>query len=441
MFKNKLRSVFLSSILLLCFILFTSCGSTPQIAVVPKTDNGKVTLRCALPYDISNNSEAFKNFTSDIKRVFPDYDISLSLIKGDSKAYETKIKVLLSSDSAPDVFFSDDGRFTDELRGVKAIEALDQPLEKSSYWDIVIPSAKDIGANGRLYAVPYNEVSYGIMEINTELFSKNNVKIPENFDELKTAVDKFKEKGITPIAIGGKDGAAVYRMVESFAYTIDSDITTKIISGKETFSSDTFKQAAEAVNLLRKLGAFEEKAEGKTDADAANLFYSGKAAIYCTTSKDLGISYTKLGGKSTFLYYPSINGTKQPDNKAAISGGIKKDSGLLISSSSKYTKEAVKLAIEVSKYYNKFLYEKQNNLGVIYIPHKMVWKPAENAIPSMKKFMSSVAEDKNVKSGLFENNISSAKIKAIQEDSAIFMTGLLSVDNYLKEMDNGMKVK
>lgn len=437
---NKLKIAVLIS-LLICLLLLTSCGSAPQITIAPKLTIGKVTLRCALPYDGSKDDEAFKNFASDIKRVFPDYDIYLSLIKGDSKAYETKIKVLLSSDNAPDIFYCKDGSFTDELYSAKAIMAVDKNLEDNSYWDLVLPSAKAVRNNGRIYAVPFDDVSYGVMEINTELFSQNNIKVPENFNDLITAVNKFKEKGITPIAIGGKDGGAVYRMVEGFAYTINTDAVTKIITGEETFSGDTFRQAAEAVKELMKKGAFEDKVETFTDTEAANLFYSGKAAMYCTSSKDLNVSYSKLNGKSALLYYPSISKAVLSEHLKTLSGGVKKDCGLLVSSSTKYPKEAVRLAIEVSKYYNKFLYEKQSNLGVIYIPNKMVWKPNVSASPSMKELMEDAEKNENINSGLFESNISSDKIESIEEDSAAFMTGFLSVDNYLKEMDKGIKLK
>ena len=49
-------------------------------------------------------------------------------------------------------------------------------------------------------------------------------------------------------------------------------------------------------------------------------------------------------------------------------------------------------------------------------------------------------EDK-VNTGLFEENISLNKEKSIEEASTAFMTGLLSVEDYLKEMDVAMKLK
>lgn len=444
MIIKRFKLAFLVSMILSMFLiisLFTSCGSTPQSVAAPKEKNDKVTLKCVIPYDDSKKVEAFKNFNSDIRTIFPDYNIDLRFVKGDFRAYHTKIKVLLSSHDAPDVFFSEDGNFTEELRSAKAISILDKELENEEYWDLVIPSVKENQSKGHIYAVPFEDVSYGIMEVNTELFSQNNVKIPESIDELITAVKQFKSKGIIPIALGGKEGIIVYRTIEGFACTIDPKVTNNIISGKEAFSGDTFKRAAVVVKELLEMGAFEEKVETFTDTDAANLFYSGKAAMYCTTSNKLDSSYVKMNGKSALLYYPSISEKKQSQYTKALSGGLKKDCGLLVSASTNYPKEAVKLAIEMSKYYNKFLYEKQSNSRIIYIPDKMDWSEIHNISPSAKELMEYVSTSHNINSGLFENNIASDKIKSIEEDSSVFMTGLLSVDNYLKEMDNCIKSK
>lgn len=439
MIMNKFKLI-----IIICLLLFLSlagsCSSAHQQTILKK-NTGKVILRCVLPSYDSSKSEAFKNFNTDIKAIFPGYDIYFNFVNGDSNAYETKIKVLLSSDTAPDVFLSEDGSFSKQLYSANAVQSLDKYLDQFKYWDTVLPSAKVQGYNGHVYAVPFDEVSYGIMEINTDLFLQNNVKIPESFDDLKTAVKQFKDRGIIPIAVGGKDGVSVYTMLEGFACTVDPQATNNIINGKATFSTGPFRQAAVSVKELMNMGAFEVKAESFTDTDAANLFYSGKAAMYCTVSRNLNTSYTKLNGKSDLLYYPSINTTSQLNNVKALSGGTKKNFGLLISSSSKFPEEAAKLAVEMSKYYNKFLYEKQGNAAVVYLPDKMDWKSAEKVSPGLKELMANVQVDNNINSGLFQEDISATSSKSVIEDSAAFMTGFLSVDDFLKEMDNSLKLK
>lgn len=437
--RIKLKYFLLISIILL-FSTFTVCKETPpQISTYKSND--KIKLRCVMSSDDNTKLEAFKNFSTDMKTLFPEYDISFSFIKGDMQTYKTKIKVLLSSDDIPDVFFSNGDSFSNELFSANMVQPVDKYLNQLKFWDIVIPSAKVEGHNGNIYAVPFDDVYYQVIEINTDLFQQNNIKPPTNFNELQTAVSIFKSKGIIPIALGGKDGSAVYRMLEGFAYTIDPQITTKIVNGKGKFSDEPFKESATKVKMLLDMGAFDSNVKSVTDQDAANLFYSGKAAMYCTSSSDLKISNTKLNGKCTLIYYPSIGESKTSSLGNAMSGGVKKNSGLLISESSKHPMEATKLAVEMSKYYNRYLYEKQNNSAVIYIPSKLGWKSSQTAPPGLQHLMQDLSTNRNISPGLLQDKIPNAASKAILEDSSAFMTGLLSAEDYTKKMDNGLKLK
>ncbi len=435
----SIKRIFMAS-LIMALPMLISCGNVQQQEITPvKNTNGKVTLECVVPFDDLKKNEAFKNFETDVLPIFPDYDIHLSFVKGDAKAYNTKLKVMMYSDTPPDIFYSGDGNFTEELYDLKRIQPLEKNLKDLDYWNMVIPTAKVIGDTGHIYAVPIDEASYNVMLINTEMFSENNVKIPESFEELKSAVNQFKEKSITPIAIGGKDGMSVYNMIEGFACTIDHEITSKIISGDDTFSGKIFRRAATSVTQLMELGAFQEKAHTTSDEEAGNLFYSSKAAIYCTSSDKLNMANNKLNEKVAVIYYPDLVKPDGSSPKNIVSGGIKKDSGLLISSSTKYPTEAAKLAVEMSKYYNKYLYEKQGAGTIIYNLANMEWTTSIVPDLGISELMINVRQEGNVNTGLYEETISPDKKNSIGEASTAFMTGLLSVSDYLKEMDISMK--
>jgi len=444
---SKIKIIFIASLILaLPILLYVGNGPTKVMEPVVKNVQDKVTLECVVPFEDVKKKEALINFTTDMKSVFPDYNINLSFVKGDANAYNTKMKVRLYSDTPPDVFYSGDERFTEELYASKSIQPLEKKLNDLDYWKMVIPSAKVTGDAGHIYAVPMDQAYYNIILINTDLFTKNNVKVPENFEELKTAVKQFKDKNITPIAIGGKDGMSVYNMIEGFACTRDYEITSKIIRGDDTFSGEVFSQAAESVTQLIKLGAFQDNTETISDEQAGNLFYSSKAAIYCTTSDQLNIANNHLKGKVAISYYPLLGESDGSTlkNRALmniVSGGTKKDMGLLISSSTKYPTEAAKIAVEMSKYYNKYLYEKHDDGARIYNLDIMKWTPSIVTDPGIHELMLNVKQKGHVNTGLFENNLSPEKKKSIEEANTAFMSGLLSVSDYLKEMNMSMKLK
>lgn len=429
--------------LLICVFLFSSlfaaCTKTSAPSV-PEKSEGKVKLRCVIPSDDGIKLEGVKSFEEDIKKQFPNQDITFSYIKGDMKSYETKIKVLLSSKDKPDVFFSKGNSFFEELSSVNAVQPIDKYLNKLKFWDMVLPSAKIDGYKGNIYAVPFEEVHYEIIEINSELFEKNKIKTPTNLKELKDAVLTLKSKGIIPIVVGGKDGRAIFNMIESFACTVDPQITKKIMNNKEEFSDDSFKEAAIMVKELMDIGAFGQKPQSLTDADAAKLFYSGKAAMYCTNSSNFDISNKNLKGKCKLLFYPYI-GEPSLNNSNSLVSNLQKNSGLFISSTSQHPKEAVNLAVEVSKCYNKYLYEKKNNVWTVYIPSEQNWKTSNKVNADLQQFVQNLFHNKNVNSSLLNGSINVKTSKAIMEASTAFMTGLLSADSYTKELDKAMDVK
>jgi len=419
--------------------MLISCANAQNLVIPPVENNGKVSFECVIPLNDVQKNQAFENFETYIKPIFPDYKIHLNFVKGDTNAYNAKIKVMMYSDTPPDIFYSGDRNFTAELSSLERIQPLENNLSSINYWNLVIPSTKVISDAGHIYAVPIDEAYYNVLLINTELFSENKVEIPESFEQLKSTVKQFKDKSITPIAIGGKNGMSVYNMIESFACTLDHDITSKILSGKDQFSGKTFSQAAKSVKELIKLSAFPEKTGTFSDEEAGNIFYSSKAAMYSTSTENLNLANNKLNGKVAVLFYPDLD-TDGSSPKNIVSGGTKKDCGLLISSSTKHPTEATKLAVEMSKYYNKYLYETQGDAVTIYNLDNMKWTPSNLPDLGVKKLIINVKQKDHVNTGLCEYNISPVKEKSIQEASTAFIAGLLSISDYLKALDINMKL-
>ena len=72
---------------------------------------------------------------------------------------------------------------------------------------------------------------------------------------------------------------------------------------------------------------------------------------------------------------------------------------------------------------------------------KLKWTSSIVPDLGISELMRHVKQVGNVNTGLFEDHISLDKRKSIEEASTAFMTGLLSVSDYLKEMDISIKIK
>lgn len=429
---------------ILFFVLIISCSTYSSINGYSRQSSIKVPdvkalklirLNAVIPEYNLDYLEAFKNFQSYIDNLLPDYHVAFTIIKGDIYAYDTKLRILQSTNVVPDVFYSQGGTHIKQLLTSGNIVPINKYLDTLKFWDMVMPSSQVKGFGGHIYAVPIDDVSYEVMEYNSEIFKKNNIIMPTNFEDLKKVVLVLRSKNIIPIALGAKDGYPAAMMMEGFAYTVDPKITSNILSGLAKFSDNPYKMAAGKVKELIDIGAFQNDVQNVTGEAAAQLYYSGKAAMFCSSSKDFNISNIKLQGKSMLMYYPVLDTANSANYGKAAAGGVKSNSGLFLSSISKFPHEAIKLAIEMSKYNSTYLYENKNNPAIIYNEGELKLKLSDKTTLPLIRLMMNAYNFKS-STGFIQDVMPNDDVSnAVDEASTTFMTGLLNIDDYLKEMD------
>jgi len=130
---------------------------------------------------------------------------------------------------------------------------------------------------GRQYGLPMTGVQPVLLFYHKRLFADAGLTPPRTFAELLTAVDTFRARRITPIALAG---AAGWPALMYLAYLTDRlggpGVFTGIAAGRPgAWRHPALLQAAEMTQLLVRRGAF--------GADAATLSYDGGA-----TTRQLG---------------------------------------------------------------------------------------------------------------------------------------------------------
>jgi raffinose/stachyose/melibiose transport system substrate-binding protein len=134
--------------------------------------------------------------------------------------------------------------------------------------------------DGKIYGLPIYMIA-GIFYCNTELFEQNEVKMPDTFDELLEAVKVFKAKGITPMAVGEKDGwtGMFYQNIISIR-TAGVKLCNDALSNVTSFNRPEFAEGAEKLSELIKAGAFDNNCMNLTRDEAELDFNNGKCAMY-----------------------------------------------------------------------------------------------------------------------------------------------------------------
>ncbi|MEE0200116.1 MAG: extracellular solute-binding protein [Muricomes sp.] len=270
-------------------------------------------------------------YEPNIKKDLPDLDVEFEL---PGKGYQEKLRIYNASGELPDVFFG----WHIILESGNAVD-LTPYLEEDGFMDKYKTSSALIPySDGNIYAISAGTDAYytSAMIYNKDVFEKENLQVPTNFDELLKVSEEFSSKGYTPISLFGSFTG--YAFLPQDLITMDNpDGMKQIISGEAGFGSDAFKKGMDKYEQLIQANAFAKDAATTTYDEHVALFTSGKAPMLyaplwvCSALQDMqNIDYFCL---SSFDKSPEF-----------LNGWGQAYGGYMVSKNSENIEEAVKLA-------------------------------------------------------------------------------------------------
>jgi raffinose/stachyose/melibiose transport system substrate-binding protein len=122
-------------------------------------------------------------------------------------------QMVLNSDEAPDIMEYNKGNATAGLLSKQGLltDISSEVTERG--WDKLLSRSlqttckydeRGVMGGDKWFGVP-NYAEYTMVYYNKNLFDAHGIAIPKTFDELVSAMDKFKAAGVTPLAMGGKE--------------------------------------------------------------------------------------------------------------------------------------------------------------------------------------------------------------------------------------------
>ncbi|HTJ59515.1 MAG TPA: extracellular solute-binding protein [Devosiaceae bacterium] len=204
--------------------------------------------------------------------------------------------MILNSNQAPDLLEYNKGNAT---AGLVASQGLLTPLDdtvKQRGWDKILNDTdlqlarydeNGVYGSGPIYGIPtYGE--FVSVFYNKDMLDANGLKLPTTLDEFVADMDAFKQKGITPLAMGGKDTSAQH-LLYTLALSKADDTWVHNFQGLKTqLDTAPLLYAAQTMQDWVNKGYISKDATGLMDPDAANVFTSGKAPIYVSGTWNLG---------------------------------------------------------------------------------------------------------------------------------------------------------
>jgi xylobiose transport system substrate-binding protein len=241
--------------------------------------------------------------------------------------YQQKLQTIISTKQAPDVFFNWGAGSIQPFVKAGLLQPLDgmiaqDPGLKSNFLPSVFNTAM---VDGKPYGIPMRGTQPVILFNNQKVLKDAGLTAPKTWDDLLNAVKVLKDKGKTPIALGGGDQ---WPTLMWFEYLYDRvagpGLFEKAMSGdKSAWDSADSRKALSMIKQLVDAGAFGKNFDSVkyTNGSTPALVAQGKAGFelmgswyYAQQQQDAKDFAAKGLGYSTF---PAIPGGKgDPGNVA-----------------------------------------------------------------------------------------------------------------------------
>jgi len=168
---------------------------------------------------------------------------------------------------------------------------------------------------GKVYALPV-ELNIVPVYYNKAIFSKYHLQQPTTYEYFKFAIRTLKMNGVTPIALGGKEGWTASFWYMYLADRLGGPHVLDLAIADNDFTDPILAEAARMSQELVDMGAFRNGFIGMANDEAKPLFMNGLAAMYMSGTWEVP-NYTTSPDTSTSAKY-SIGYFKFP----TIKGGL-----------------------------------------------------------------------------------------------------------------------
>ncbi|MCD1260123.1 extracellular solute-binding protein [Paenibacillus athensensis] len=326
----------------------TAAASTDQ----PASSGEKMTIKLMHLWPAGSSKQhnmIVNQIIDEYQKANPNVTIKQEIL--DNEQYKNKLKVISASNELPDVGMTWAAGFLEPYVKGNLFAPLDDVLGDGFKDSFVSGTTEAYAVGGKTYALPL-ELNITPVYYNKAIFAKYNLTPPKTYDELKQIVKTLADNGVAPAALGNKD-----RWTGSLWYMYLADrlggpeTLKKAIDRRGSFEDPSLVKAAEEVQNLVKMNAFNKGFNGLSNDEGKSEFMNGKAAMYMMGTWELP-NYTtnesvpkEFRDSIGFFKFPTIDGGKGNVDSWVGGPGV----GLFVAENSKVKDEAKKFV----KYFAK----------------------------------------------------------------------------------------
>jgi raffinose/stachyose/melibiose transport system substrate-binding protein len=393
--RKKRFTVFAAAAIVLLVLVLSSCGggnaineSSPSTGTTGATAN-PVKLRVYAQYFDDDTKKPYDYAVAELKKEMPNVELVLEPSIQDNGQ---KLRTYAATGDMPDIFQPDYNTLKAFVKS-KSIEMLDNAAPTAQFKSDLNPGNEPvmIAPDGHIYSYPFAGIEFELLYYNKKLFAEAGVQAPiKTYTEWNDAINKFKAKGIIPLAIFSKEkwiGNSFYLGL----LTREEPQGYAVLTGKTL--PDSFKLTAKQFNDLKNAGLFDPNATNSNYDQASSMFYTGKSAMFVNGQWEIYSSDKKLGADVDWMYWPAKDEATYEASKFNMDGAGS-PGGFSVSSTSKIKDTTIKVAAFLARKYAEYRYTQLGNpINSVKIDKPVVAKvPAmmqrliKETLPNVKNF-------------------------------------------------------
>ncbi|MBN2616810.1 MAG: extracellular solute-binding protein [Spirochaetales bacterium] len=223
------------------------------------------------------STEYKKEIVAAYEASHPDVKINLTILE--NEAFKQKIQVAIQAGTPPDIFHSWGGGVMVEYAKQGMLRDVTDFVNNTLSKKIGLGALGVYGYDGTYYGSPY-DMGGVVFWYNKDIFDAAGVTVPTTWDQMLNAVDKIKNAGYTPIALGAGDKWPAHFWWVYLAMRIGGiEAFNAAYGGSGSFKDETFVKAGELLLELAAKEPFQTGFLGSSYDDQARLVGDGTAAM------------------------------------------------------------------------------------------------------------------------------------------------------------------
>ena len=309
--------------------------------------------------------QLMKDAAAEYMALHPDVKIELPFLE--NEAFKAKLTTLLQSSEAPDIFHSWGGGVLSEQAKAGVLRPIEGVISQAALDDQGTAGVAAFTRDGHIYGMA-RDVAEVVLWYNKKLFVQAGVDPASlaTWEGFLAAVQKFKDAGITPLAVGAKDKWPAHFWWSKLVVRLagQDEFNAAAAGEGDGFAGADFVKAGDMFLQLAQLNPWQEGFQAATYGDASGYFGDGKAAMHLMGDWDYGAMKDNSASKAGipdedlgFLPFPTITGGHGDPSDTL--GGL---SGYL------FSKNASDEAVKFLEWYNNSHVQQKFAAAGYYIP-------------------------------------------------------------------------